>query len=204
MNRRPALLAILAGAALAAGIAFIALTITTGRNGDGEVSAASSAAIGGPFTLTDTSGKIVTDQTYRGKWMLIYFGYTFCPDACPTALNNISVALDKLGREADAIQPLFITVDPKRDTATVMADYLKSFSPRIVGLTGTQSQTDRTAKAYRVYVAPQKGEGDDYLVDHSAYFYLMDRDGKFVNVIGGNASADEIVARLRKLMVRSS
>lgn len=159
-----------------------------------------SVAIGGPFTFTDTSGKAVTDATYRGKWILIYFGYTFCPDACPTALANLSLALDKLGQDADAIQPLFITIDPKRDTVSIIAEYLKSFSPRIVGLTGTQAQTDAAAKAYRVYVAPTKIDGDDYLVDHSAYFYLSDRDGRFVNVIGGEASADEIAARLRKLM----
>lgn len=170
-----------------------------------QESRGAAAAIGGSFTLTDTNGKTVTDATYRGKWMLIYFGYTFCPDACPTALSNLSLALDKLGgNDADTIQPLFITVDPKRDTPSAMAAYLKSFSPRIAGLTGTPAQTDAVAKAYRVYVAPQKGEGDDYLVDHSAYFYLMDRDGRFVNIIDGNALSDDIVARLRKLMTTAS
>jgi len=135
-----------------------------------QESASSSAAIGGPFTLVDTSGNAVSDRTYRGKWMLIYFGYTFCPGACPTALSNMSVALDKLGRKADAIQPIFITVDPKRDTSQAMAGYLKSFDRRIVGLSGTPTQAEAAAKAYRVYVAPQKSDGDDYLVDHSAYF----------------------------------
>jgi protein SCO1 len=203
MTRRSAVIAVCAGALLAvlggAGLRFAAT-----KDRAPVQSTSRSAVIGGPFALIDTDGKTVTDRSYRGKWMLIDFGYTFCPDACPTALTNVSAALDRLGRDADAIQPLFITVDPKRDTVAAMADYLKSFSPRIVGLTGTQAQTDAAAKAYRVYVAPQKGEGDDYLIDHSAYFYLMDRDGKFVNVIAGSASGDDIAAKLRQLMAQAA
>jgi protein SCO1/2 len=167
-----------------------------------ETGARAGAAIGGPFTLVATDGKSVTDQTYRGKWMLIYFGYTFCPDACPTALNNLSVALKALGADAAKVQPLFITVDPKRDTRAVMAEYLKAFDSRIVGLTGSQAQTDAAAKAYHVYVEAQKGEGDNYLVDHSAYFYVMDGQGKFVDVIAGNVSGEDIAAKLRTLMER--
>ncbi len=174
--------------------------MTLTRNRGLQEAALSSPSIGGPFTLVATDGKTVTDQTYRGKWLFIYFGYTFCPDACPTALNNISVALEKLGAEADKIQPLFITVDPKRDTPQVMGDYLKSFDPRIVGLTGSQAQTDGVAKAYRVYVAPQENGGDDYAVDHSAYFYLMDPQGKFVNVIAGDVPGDQMADKLRKMM----
>ena len=200
MTRKSTILVGVAAAVLALGIAFLALTFTAGRNADEEASTSSSAAIGGPFILVDTSGKSVSDQTYRGKWMLIYFGYTFCPDACPTALNNISVALEKLGSEADKIQPLFITVDPKRDTPQVMSGYLKSFDHRIVGLTGSQSQTDGAAKAYRVYVAPQKSDGDDYIVDHSAYFYLMNPQGKFLNVIAGDAPGDQMADKLRKML----
>ncbi len=183
---------------LALGGAVIAMTLT--RNRGLQEAALSSPSIGGPFTLVAPDGKTVTDQTYRGKWLFIYFGYTFCPDACPTALNNISVALEKLGAEADKIQPLFITVDPKRDTPQVMGDYLKSFDPRIVGLTGSQAQTDGVAKAYRVYVAPQENGGDDYAVDHSAYFYLMDPRGKFVNVIAGDVPGDQMADKLRKMM----
>lgn len=169
-------------------------------NGAPEETSASSVAIGGPFTLIATDGKTVTDQTYRGKWLLIYFGYTFCPDACPTALNNIGVALEKLGPEANKFQPIFITVDPKRDTIQVMGDYLKSFDPRIVGLTGSQAQTDSVAKAYRVYVAPQRSGGDDYPVDHSAYIYLMDQRGKFVNVIAGDMPGEQMADKLREMM----
>lgn len=163
------------------------------------------ASIGGPFTLVSTNGgSNVTDQTFHGKWLVLFFGYTYCPDVCPTTLNNISVALEALGKDADKLQPAFVTVDPKRDTREVLADYLKSFDSRIVGLTGSQDQIDRIVKEYRIYVARQKSEsgGDDYLVAHSAYIYLMDRQGKFVNVIQGTESGKEIAAGLQKEMVR--
>jgi protein SCO1/2 len=195
MVRRPVLLLALAVSLLALGAAVAAFLLTTGGQ---PPQTQSTAAIGGPFTLVDTTGKTVTDQTYRGKWLLIYFGYTFCPDACPTALTNMGVALEKLGSTAASVQPLFITVDPKRDTVQVMADYLKSFDPRIAGLTGTQAQIDTVAKAYRVYVAAQNAKGGDYLVDHSAYLYLMDPQGRFVNVVSGSASGDEMAEQVCK------
>lgn len=156
------------------------------------------AAIGGPFTLRATNGQTVSDQTYRGKWVLIYFGYTYCPDACPTALNNISVALEKLGADADNLQPLFVTVDPQRDTREVMAEYLKSFDSRILGLTGSKDLIDSVIKEYHLFAPREKPEteGDDYLVSHSSYIYLMGPDGKFVNVIQGVESGDAIAAWL--------
>jgi len=172
-----------------------------------KVATSGTAAIGGPFTLVSTNDGNVTDQTYRGKWLLIFFGYTFCPDACPTALNNISVALEKLGADAGKLQPLFVTVDPQRDTREVLAEYLKSFDSRIIGLTGPEDQIDRVVKEYRVYVASQKSEtqGDDnYLVSHSAYIYLMDPQGKFVNVIQGSEAGEEIAAWLRKQMAHAT
>ena len=162
----------------------------------------SGIAIGGPFTLLATSGQNVSERSYRGKWVLIYFGYTYCPDACPTALNNISVALEKLGSDARNLQPLFVTVDPQRDTRAAMADYLKSFDSRIIGLTGTQDQIDRTVKEFRVYASLEKSDdgGDSYLVSHTSYIYLMDPQGDFVNVIQGGATGEEIAAWLRKEM----
>lgn len=161
---------------------------------------ASSPAIGGAFTLIDTGGRTVTDRTFRGKWLLIYFGYTYCPDACPTALNNMSVALRALGSDANKIAPLFITVDPKRDTVQAIAEYLRSFDSRIVGLTGSQEQIDAVVKAYRVYVDVQKAGDDDYLVDHSSFFYLMNPGGRFVNVVPGDASGERLAAKLRSEM----
>jgi protein SCO1/2 len=159
------------------------------------------AAIGGAFAILTTDGKAVTDQTYRGTWMLIYFGYTFCPDACPTTLTNMSIALQTLREEADPIQPLFITVDPKRDTAAVLGEYLKSFDPRIEGLTGSQQQTEAIVKTYRVFAEPQKAQSDgSYLVDHSPYVYLIDPLGKFVDVIEGATPPAEMAEWLRKSM----
>lgn len=164
------------------------------------VVASGTAAIGGPFTLVATDGTTVTDQTYRGKWMLIYFGYTFCPDACPTALTNISIALQTLRGQANAIQPLFVTIDPKRDTGDVMSEYLKSFDPRIVGLTGSEEQTRAATKAYRVFVEPQPAEaGNGYLVGHSSYVYLMDPKGTFVDVIEGATPGPDMAEKLRQL-----
>jgi protein SCO1/2 len=163
-------------------------------------------AIGGPFTLVSTSGESVTDQNFRGKWLLIFFGYTSCPDLCPMPLANVSAALEKFGPDTSLLQPLFITVDPQRDTREVIADYLKSFDARIVGLTGTQAQIDQVTKEYRVYVALDKSEkgGDDYPVSHSGYLYLMDPKGTFVNVIEGKEDGDAIAAWLRKQMTSST
>ena len=160
------------------------------------------AAIGGQFTLVAANGQYVSDRTYQGKWVLIYFGYTFCPDACPTALSNISVALEKLGSDASKLQPLFVTVDPQRDTREVMSDYLKSFDPRILGLTGTKDQINTVIKEFHLYVKQEKsdGDGDNYLVSHSSYIYLMNPQGKFVNVIQGAADGDAIAVWLRKQM----
>lgn len=158
------------------------------------------SAIGGSFSLTATDGSTVSDQTYAGKWELIYFGYTFCPDACPTALSDISLALEKLGPAAAQVKPLFITVDPKRDTRAALSDYLKSFDPSIAGLTGSEAETTATAAAYHVYVKPQSDGGGDYLVDHSAYIYVMDPHGKFVDVIDGATAGDAMAAKLQAMM----
>jgi protein SCO1/2 len=167
-----------------------------------NITTSGTAAIGGPFTLVATDGETVSDQTYRGKWLLIYFGYTYCPDACPTALNSISLALERLGSQANDLQPLFVTVDPDRDTRETMVKYLTSFDSRIIGLTGTKEQIDSVIKEYRLYVSREKPEhgGDDYLISHSSYIYLMDPQGHFVNVIHGEELGDEIAIRLRKEM----
>jgi protein SCO1 len=182
--------------ALVAGVSSFVLT----RVREVGQTQSSSASIGGPFTLVDNTGRTVTDQSFRGKWLLIYFGYTNCPDACPTALTTMGLALKKLGAEADRLQPIFITVDPNRDTVRVLADYLKSFDSRIVGLTGSQEQTESVVRVYRVYVVARKTGGDDYSVDHGAYFYLMNPEGRFRSVIAGDTSGDELAERVRKAM----
>ena len=158
--------------------------------------------IGGPFTLLTPDGTTVTDRTYRGKWLLVYFGYTFCPNSCPTTLLEVATALKKLGPHALQVQPLFITVDPERDTPKVMQQYTASFDPRIVGLTGTQQQIAAAAQEYGVYYLRQpSGPGaDDYVMDHSTYLYIMDPQGKFVRAFDTNTSGDRIADVLRELV----
>lgn len=167
-------------------------------------STAVGAAVGGPFTLIGADGKPVTDRNYRGKWMLVYFGYTFCPDVCPTTLNNIAQALAQLGRDANQIAPLFITVDPKRDTPKVIGDYVAAFDSRIVGLTGSADQIAAVAKEYRVYYAPQPGNGKDYLVDHSSFVYLMNPQGGFAKVLPATMSGSEMAAAIRPFVDSNS
>lgn len=160
------------------------------------------SAIGGPFSLVASNGEAVTERDLLGKWTLIYFGYTFCPDACPTALSDMSVAMQKLGATAARIQPIFITVDPKRDTQPVLTAYLMSFDPRIEGLTGSVTQTAAAAAAYHVYVQPHEDGTEDYLVDHSAYIYVMDPQGRFVDVVDGATPGDQLADSVQKMMNR--
>jgi protein SCO1/2 len=159
-------------------------------------------SLGGPFVLQDDNGRTVTDQSFRGKYMLVYFGYTFCPDVCPTTLNAVADAMDKLGGKADRVQPLFITVDPKRDTAPVMKQYVAAFGSRIEGLTGTPDQISQVAKEYKVYYAEHRtGPGpNDYSMDHSSVLYLMGPDGQFIAPLRADESGDQMAARLAQLI----
>jgi cytochrome oxidase Cu insertion factor (SCO1/SenC/PrrC family) len=169
----------LIAAILLAGGVFIVVRPPAGIESSG-VSVPGGVSVGGPFALTDQHGAAVTDASYRGRWMLVYFGYTFCPDVCPTELQTIAGALDKLGPQASQIAPLFVTVDPERDTAAALADYVKLFDDRIVGLTGTPDQIAAVARAYRVYYAKATSkDSSTYLMDHSSFMYLMGPDGKF-------------------------
>ncbi len=158
--------------------------------------------VGGPFALTDTKGATVTEATFRGRWMLVYFGYTFCPDVCPTSLNTVSDALDRLGPKADKVQALFITVDPARDTPQVVKQYAAAFGPRIKGLTGTAAQIETVGKAYRVYYKEHRtGTGTgDYTMDHSSVLYLMGPDGAFISPVRAEQSGEEMAAMLGKLV----
>ena len=161
---------------------------------------APTAKIGGPFQLVDArSGKTVTDQDYKGKWLLVYFGYTHCPDACPTALNDLSLALDKLGEKRQAMAPVFITIDPDRDTADVMKDYVASFAPDIVGLTGTTEQIGQAEKAYRVYAAKHPTKDGGYDMDHSSIIYVMDPSGRFVTNFTHETDPEQMAAKLMSL-----
>jgi protein SCO1/2 len=171
-----------------------AALLLTGRGG------ANASGIGGPFTLIDGSGKPVTDQAFRGKFMLVYFGYSFCPDVCPTTLNEIADAMDRLGPAAARVQPIFITVDPKRDTPEVIRQYAANFSPRLLGLTGSPEQIAQVAKEYRVYYAEHRtGPGpNDYSMDHSSVLYLMGPDGQFIEPIAADETAAKIASDIEK------
>ncbi len=159
-----------------------------------------SAAIGGPFALTDQDGRPRTDKDFHGHWVLLYFGYTYCPDVCPTTLAAMATALDRLGARSARIVPVFITVDPERDSPDKLKKYLAAFGPRFVGLTGTPAAIAKAAHAYRVYYARHSLAGGGYTVDHSSVIYLLDPDGKFVKVYADETApatiADDLKARL--------
>ena len=154
--------------------------------------------IGGPFELVDQAGQTRTERDFHGKLLLVYFGFTFCPDICPTDLQAIGLAMDRLGPDAVNVQPLFITLDPERDTSEHLAQYVPMFHPQLVGLTGRTPAIQKAAAAYRVYhrrVQYEKSEAD-YTVDHSAFIYLMDRDGKYLGFFPPGTSADQIVGMI--------
>ena len=157
-----------------------------------------SIAIGGPFRLVDQNGQPFTDQNMKGKPYLVFFGYTHCPDICPTTLFEMSQLMRKLGPDADRVGTLFITVDPERDTSAVLKDYLASFDPHLRGLTGAQPAVDQAVKDYRVYAKKVPLQGGDYTMDHTALVYLMDKDGHFVAPFNMQRTADTEAAELRR------
>lgn len=186
--------ALLAGAAALAGI-----TIVLWPRGGGEV-AVSPSTVGGPFTLTDQNGRTVTEADFKGKPFLVFFGFTHCPDVCPTALFDMSEVFRRLGPDAEKVNALFISVDPERDTPEKLKDYLQSFHARISALTGSQSDIDAVTKAYKAYAKRVPLEGDAYTMDHSAIVYLMDRNGRFVAPFNLKRPADEAAADLRRYL----
>ena len=177
--------------AIIAGIAWVVVDIGSGA-----------PAIGGPFALTDQNGKRVTDQDLRGKPTIIYFGFAYCPDVCPTSLLLMQTGVDQLGpAAAGKVNMVFITVDPERDTPQSLKEYVGQFGPTMVGLTGTQDQVAAAAKAFRVYYQKVPGkEGAPYLMDHSSIFYLMDRNFRFVKHFTHQAKAEDIAAAIKPLL----
>jgi cytochrome oxidase Cu insertion factor (SCO1/SenC/PrrC family) len=149
--------------------------------------------IGGPFALIDHTGKLRTDEDFRGELLLIYFGYSYCPDVCPTDLQQIGLAVDGLGARAEAVQPLFITLDPERDTAAHLAEYVPLFHPRLIGLTGSAEQIRRVALAYKVYYAKYPPDSSDYVIDHSSFIYLVDKAGKYIGFFPPGTAADRMI-----------
>jgi protein SCO1/2 len=163
----------------------------------GGMSVPPSVSIGGPFSLIDHTGTAVTDTTYRGRMMLIFFGFTHCPDICPTELQVMAEVLDRLGEDAVRVAPIFISVDPERDTPEALARYVDLFDPRIIGLTGTPEQIGAVARAYRVYYAKvHPPESTTYTMDHSSFVYLMDAEGRFAALFRHGAPAAEIAGTI--------
>ena len=163
------------------------------------------AAIGGPFTLVDHRGEVFTEKNLLGYHALIYFGYTFCPEICQTALSDMSASIDLLGKAAHLVRPVFITIDPARDTVAHLSEYVTYFYPRLVGLTGTPEQVKAAAKAYKVYAAKVVEEGadaddEDYLVDHTPIMYLMGPDGKFKLHFSHGTDAETMAQRMREVL----
>ena len=159
------------------------------------------AAVGGPFTLTSDKGTRVKSSDFDGTYRLIYFGYTYCPDVCPTELSRMASVLERLGAKADRIQPLFITVDPERDTPDVLRAYVKHFGPRLVGLTGTPEELKPVLSAFRVYSRKQEQAGSavGYLMDHSSVLYLMGTEGEFITFFTADDAVEDIAERLAAL-----
>ena len=155
--------------------------------------------VGGPFDLIDQAGRHRTDADFRGKLVLLYFGYTHCPDVCPTELQALSLALDMLGAAGAAVQPLFITLDPERDTPTHLADYVSAFHPRLVALTGPDAAIRKVALAYKVYFARNSvARGGDYAVDHTGFIYLVGKDGRYLGFLPPGSSPEQIAQAVRE------
>jgi len=156
--------------------------------------------IGGHFALSTPDGRRVTDETFRGKWLLIYFGYTSCPDVCPTTLSAMAQALEKLGPLADKVQPVFITVDPAHDTAQIVGEYVKDFDPRFIGLVGSPQEIATAAHDFHVYYAVRQLGNHEYVIDHSSFIYVIDPNGAFVRLLTGDLPGHQLADALRQLL----
>src|SRR5260370_631877 len=194
--------AVFAGLAILGAGAFLGLALR--ETPRGVAGMALGSAIGGPFGLVDQNGKPVTDVDLRGKWLLVYFGYTHCPDACPTALNDIAIALDELGPKRDVVRAVFITVDPERDTPETLKSYVTSFDIPILALTGTNEQIAQAAKGYRVYYAKHPEAGGDYSMHHSSVIYVMHPDGRLTASFTHQSIPEELAERRTNVMAERS
>jgi protein SCO1/2 len=198
MRARPWVLATIAGFAVVA----IAITMLVATHQPGH--AEGTATIGGPFTLVNDNGARVTDKTLAGKPYAIYFGYTYCPEVCPTTLFDLSRWIKELGPDANKLNYVFVTIDPERDTPKLMHAYLSSFDRRIRGFTGTSEQIAKIAKEYRVYYKKIPTTGGNYVMDHSSVIYLMGSNGQFVSMITYQEKDDSALTKLRNLILAPS
>ena len=199
MNARSARILVTAAAFLCGLLlCFSVILIVTGRVS--APVAQQAAAIGGPFKLIDQNGQTVTERDLKGKPFLVFFGFTRCPDICPTTLFDVSEVLRALGKDADRVRALFITVDPERDTPAALKDYLSSFDPHLSGLTGDPDAVAAVAKAYRVYFKKVPLDQGGYTMDHTAIVYLMDKDGRFVSPFNLKRTTEAAAADLRRYL----
>ena len=201
LNTRTIIGMVQAGLLMGAALGTLSLP-TANPEADGHTQVTGKALVGGPFSLIDQNGKRVTEKDFLGKYMLVFFGYTSCPDICPAGLQVMVAALDKLGHRADDIVPVFITLDPEQDTPQKLATYLKSFSPRLVGLTGSASDIAAAAKAYRVFYqkVPDDKDPTHYSIDHSAIFYLMGKDGTLLAPIPHTNDVAQLTLAIDKVL----
>lgn len=201
MNKRLVLVVAMAFAIVTL-VAFTAFQFSGANTGAKITQIKGNPLIGGPFYLIDHTGKRVTEKDFEGRLMLIFFGYTYCPDVCPTELLVMTTALELLGARADKVTPIFITVDPKRDTAEQLASYISNFHERFVGLTGSHEEIRAAAKAYRIYYAKAKGDGssDDYLMNHSSIVYLMNAKGKYVTHFSYGTSPEKMAEKIASFL----
>jgi protein SCO1/2 len=198
MSVRTARLLLVLGAFVAGLILFSTVVfIVTGR-APGPVTLQSS--VGGPFQLTDHNGRTITDKDLKGQPFLVFFGFTHCPDICPTTLFEVSEVLRELGKDGERMRALFVTVDPERDTPEKLKDYLSSFDPRLIGATGEEKDIKAMEKAYRVYAKKVPLSAGGYTMDHTAIVYLMDKDGRFVAPFNMKRRPNEAAADLRRYL----
>jgi protein SCO1/2 len=201
---RGRLLIILVAGFLIGALAGAAALVLSRSAPDRSVTTSGKALVGGPFTLVDQHGKTVTDQDFRGRYMLIFFGFTHCPDICPAELQVISESLDALGPKAEKVVPVFVTLDPERDPPEVMGEYVKNFGSNFVGLTGSPEAIAEAAKAYRVTLSKFEYKGQDgnygYSIDHSTFAYLMSPDGEYVTHFNYGTPADKVTETLRRYL----
>jgi protein SCO1/2 len=168
-----------------------------------KTSSSGTASIGGSFTLVNQEGAVVSEKTFHGKYSLIFFGYTFCPDVCPNTLSTFSTVMDLLGKDAIKVQPIFVTVDPLRDTPEHLKSYLTHFHKSFAGLTGNVQQIEHVKKVFRIYAAKSQQDAtdpDDYLMDHSSVSYLMSKDGKFLTFFSYGMEAEAIATKLKDFL----
>jgi protein SCO1/2 len=199
--RRSFLLVIVAGFLAGALVGAFILILNTDMRGQ-RVETTGKALIGGPFALVGKDGKTITDQDFRGRYMLVFFGFTHCPDICPAELQVMAAALEGLGPDADKVVPIFITLDPERDTPEAVAAYVENFGDNFVGLTGSSEAIAKAAKAYRVAYSKFQDEktGDNYSIDHSALVYLMGPDGEYIAHIPYGTPAPKMTEILRRYL----